>query len=188
MRRTLLIASIAVLILVGLGVGTTLLINRTPKLKNALEQKINTNISVNTNAAVDNTNLTVSNTNTDAEREAIIFVARNFTERFGTGSTDDKFAGMLSATTWGTVSLNDNLRKNIITLYGNPGTTYRSFETKALVFSFTRRTDATAALTIGTLRTETIDRSAKSYNQNLQLTLIKSGGLWKVDSANWEPR
>lgn len=183
MRQRLIIILFAFVVLVGLGVGAAVLVDRSDTVKNVVEKvaNVNTNNPVNTNTTT-NTN-TVVNTNTNQDRDAILFVAKVFTERYGSYSTDDGYAGLLAATTYGTNVLNDAIRKNVTTLKTLPGS--RVSVTKALVTTIVNQTGMTAIVTVQAQRTETIGESKTETTPTLQMNLVKSGNDWKVNSATW---
>jgi len=185
MRQRLIIILVAVVILVGLGIGAAILVDRSDTVKNAVVKvaNLNTNsvVNGNTNASA-NTNQTL-NTNTNPDRAAIIFVAKVFTERFGSYSTADGYAGLLAATSYGTALINETIRKNVVTLKTLPGT--RSSVTKALVTNIVNQAATTATVTVQAQRTETIGESRTETTPTLQLQLVKSGADWRVNSASW---
>lgn len=185
MRRHLIIAGIAIIALVVIGGGAALLVDRSPSLQNAIEQRANlnrttTNISQNTN--------TQPVAKPDPDRETILFVSRNFTEQYGSSTSDDGYAGVLRAADWTTAAMRTQLQNFVNTQRAGGGTTYRSTLTKALVLSVTRQTVTAATVRIDTERQETIGADVQTYNQTLTVGLVKQGTDWKVDAAVWQPR
>ncbi len=182
-RRLIIIISASVILIVP-AIVIILLVNRNPKLQNTILKVANINQAV--------TNTTTTNTNTPAnalakDREAAVFVARSFAERFGSGSNQNNFSNLILAETYGTKSFNDSLNRSIaqqkLTLKTTP---FQSTITKAMSISVGSFTTTSGHLTVTAQRQETIDRAVRVYYQDLILEMLKVGADWKVNAASWK--
>lgn len=186
MRRRLIIISIAVLVLVIPSIVIVWLVNRSPRLQNAVLKVANVNTSTNTNSIASNTNTTVSDPQA-VDRAAVIYAARNFAERYGSESNQNDFANIVQAeafcTDAYTAQLNATMAQQRLTLKTTP---FTSTVTKALSISVTALTGSTANVTVGTQRQETIDRTERVYYQDLVVQVVKDGNSWKISGATWQ--
>ncbi len=182
MRRYLLISIIGLLAIVIIGGGVILLVDRTPALQNAINGEKNNSI-INT-AIVTNTANTNTKPNTD--KADVLLVARVFTERYGTGSSDDAFAGYLAAVPYATTALGNQLEANVRAQKPATDVNYRGFVTHVVSLTIDQASSTVATVRVGTQRTETIATTAKQYNQSITLLVVKESTGWKVSSAQWQ--
>jgi len=187
MRRRIIVIIIAVLILVIPAVIALIIVKRSPKLQNVVLKVANVNTVANTNSAAANVN-TVKVTDPQAkDRQAITFVSRNFAEQYGSGSNQNNFANLIDAETFGTPNFNTSLDRSIAQQKTTLKTTpFTSTITKALSITISGLTASTATVVVTTQRQETIDRSVRTYYQDLLLQMLKVGADWKVNGAGWK--
>lgn len=189
MPRNFTIILITAFILIGGSLFLILSVNRNPKLQNTVLKLANQS---NTNTIVPLTSPTI-NTNTSAatnpEEEAIRFVVKNFTEKYGSGSSSNNSQNLAEAKTWGTASLVTAMNRQIESdRKRNLDGVYRRQVTRALVVDILSRQASRAVVTVGTQREETIDEKTETYYQDLVLNLTKETGGWKIDAAAWKSR
>lgn len=185
-RRLILILSIAA-VLVFVAIVIIFFVDRSPALQNTVLQIAN----VNTNTAPpSNTNGDLPNTNATVDTELIKreYVARNFAESYGSGSSQDNFANWEKTKPFVTTSFSAFLDRTLNQQrQQNLSGPYHAYLTKALVVTTNSTTATTASMTIGTQRQETLDTTVTTYYQDLLLDLIKVGDDWKVNAASWKP-
>lgn len=187
MRRRLLIMIVIAAVLVIGAIAVVFFVDRNPALQNSVLQIAN--INVNTNSGV-NTNQPPANTNTAADQDLVKreYAARNFTESFGSGTSQDNFANWEKTKPFVTDTFGAFLDRSLAQQrQANLTGAYRAYITKALVVTTTKSTATTASMTIGTQRQETIDTVTTTYYQDLLLDLVKVGDDWKVNAAAWNP-
>ncbi|MBI2984262.1 MAG: hypothetical protein HYY50_01410 [Candidatus Kerfeldbacteria bacterium] len=189
MPRRLLIILIALAALIIPVLIVLIAVDRSPQLQNTVLKLSNTNQAAsNTNAPAANGNTNAATPET-AEATAIRFVARNFTETYGSGTNQNDYVHLTAAKSWGTKSFNDFLDRSAaqqrLTTATQP---FHGIVTKALVLTISQQSSQTASLTVSTQRKETIDQKTEVYYQDLYLDLVKEGDDWKVNAASWSPR
>lgn len=190
-RRLAIILGIIAAVVV-IAVAVTIAVNSSPRLQNLVLKVANrnssgaTNTPGATNTAAVNINKPVDPAATD--RAAVTYVARNFTEMYGSYSNQEA-TNLQDVQVWGTKRLNDQLKQALADKSKlPPASSYQSFVTQALVMKITKLTTAAASVTVSTQRTETVDLDEKTYTQDLNLELVKTGKDWKVDAAIWRPK
>lgn len=185
MPRRLRFILITLAVLVVPAVIILLLVDRSPTLSNTVLRLANqsTNVNGNTNTPT-NTNAVQA----DPEAIAVEYVARNFSETYGSGTNQNDFAHIEQAKLWGTENFNSFLDRTAnqerATLVTTP---YHGIVSQALVVQVTNRTATSAAATVSLQRTETIDQDERTYTQDLLLNLVKVGTDWKINAAAWAP-
>lgn len=185
-RRLVIILVIAAVLIIG-AVAVVFFVDRSPALQNTVLQiaNVNTNTSTTTN-----TNTSLPNTNVSVDTEAIKreYSARNFTESFGSGSSQDNFANWEKTKPFVTASFGAFLDRTLSQQrQANLSGAYHAYLTKTLVVTTTRSNASTASMVIGTQRQETLESSTTTYYQDLLLDLVKVGDDWKVNAASWKP-
>lgn len=186
MPRRILIPLIAAAALILVSVLLVLTVNRSPQLQNQVRRIVNrtSNRNANANQTV-NTNTTPS---TDENRTTIAYVARNFAERYGSGTNQNDFRNVIEAETWGTKDFIDYLNRQIAqSRLSQPTTPYHGFITKALSVKISSLKTTSASVTVTTQRQETIGPTTKTYYQDLGLDFLKDGSTWKINAAAWKP-
>src|SRR5437899_1530643 len=159
MSRRLLFILIGVAALVIPVVIAAFVINRTPRLRNAVLKLGNVNVSSNVNAIAANTNVSGTVNSPSADRTQIKFVSRNFAETYGSGSNQNNAGNIVDAEKWATASLTTTLNSQIAQQRATQTVTpYHGILTTALVMNITKQTTTTAVVAVSTQRQETIDR------------------------------
>jgi len=185
MTRRILLILIAAVILVALGLGIVLLVDRTPALQNALAPAGDTNETTNNANAAPATN---DNTNAHSDRAAIEYVARNFSELYGSGTTQNDFVNIIEAKQWGTANFNSYLDR-LVALERSKGPHQKFTRTisTALVIKISKQAAATAAVTVTLQRTDSGEAGDKQYYQDIHLDEVKQEANWKINAATWQP-
>lgn len=114
-------------------------------------------------------------------------VARLFTERFGTFSNEDDFAGIelvrpymtSTFTTWFDTGYKSQLREKYAEV------DYAGETVKVLGVQMESESNERAVANVRTQRTVRTTSGDLVTYQTLQLEMIKNGGLWLVDGAYW---
>lgn len=118
-------------------------------------------------------------------------LARSFAERFGSYSNQNQFENIKDLYPFMTNSLREKSAREIKQAQSaapvSPTTQYSGVTTKAMSVEFEERTESRATVKVQTQRKEFLaaQTSPKIYYQEIVLTLLKDGGQWKVDSAQW---
>lgn len=185
MSRRLIIILVAALVLIGISVTVVVLVDRSPKLQNAVYKATNTvptNSTVNTNTAV-NTNTSV----VSPDRQNIQFVVRNFTEQYGSWSNQNGGSNLATAKQYASPSYSDYLDQQIAKTKATPTpATYSGTVTKALVFHFLSLNAKNASVQVSTQQQVTTGTNTVTQTKDLIVDLVKVGNDWKVNAAVWK--
>lgn len=188
MRRRLIIILVAMAVLIVPVIIAAVILKRSPTLQNTVLRLANVPGSTNATNTAANGNTNTAAAGQIVDKTQIIFVSRNFTELYGSGSNQNNFQNITDAEKWTTQSfanyLNTSLVQQRATLQATP---YHDIITTTLVTTVTRQTSTVAAVTVSTQRQETIDRQTKTYYQDILLDLLKVGNDWRVNAAAWRP-
>lgn len=188
MPRRLIIIAAAFLVLIVGSVAVVLLVRRSPILQNTVSKLANLPSNANTATTVRNVNAGQV-ASLAADRQQISYVARNFTERYGSGSNQNDFSNLVEAEAYATKSYAAVLRVQIAQgRLANVTVPYHGFVTKALVVTFAKLTSSSAVIVVSAQRQETAGADTKTYNQDLHLDLLKVGTTWQVNAAEWLAR
>ncbi len=112
-------------------------------------------------------------------------LARNFTERYGSWSTDSKFQNLKDLFPNITSRLQASFQKTIDT--SSAPTDFKSAETRVVQIQIDSLT-ATKASVLVTAQQTTRDAALKETQAfvKLALTMVNDGKYWYVDSAEWK--
>ncbi len=117
-----------------------------------------------------------------------------FAERYGSYSNQSNFANLEGLYPFMTERFAQQTQTSVAAERARERDTsvYFGVSTKALTvatIAFQER-DGTALFNVTTLRTESVatTRNSRQYQQTLHITFLRSGTLWRVDQAAWEPR
>lgn len=182
MKRRIIIAIVAFLVLVGGGSLSLWLVSRSPSLQNAIYKATNTNQA--TNSA---SNINVARPATTPDREATIFVARNFSETYGSFSNQNGGSNLVDAKAYAT----DNyaavlqVQANAAQAAPRPGV-YSGTITQALVFTNITLGLSAAQIVVTTQQKVTTGNDTKTQTRDLLVDLLKVDGQWKVNAAVWK--
>jgi cytoskeletal protein RodZ len=156
----------------------------------------NTNQSANTNTAGSNTNAN-SNTNAsptsdvNASTETMLKpIAKNFTERFGSYSSDSNFENITKLEIYMSASLKKWAEKYVEEQRESMSSDdpYFGITTKALSITVdsVNEESGKAEFTVSTQRNQVKEgEETEVIYQNIKLKFITEDGGWKVNEANW---
>ena len=183
MPRRLVIIIVILVVIIGASVAAVLLVDRSPSLQNAVYQVTST-LPANSNA-----NVAAVNANTapaSPDKSAIQFVARNFTERYGSWSNQNGGSNLAAAKAYASPAYAKDLEDQIQKTKATPvPAQYSGTITKALVFTSLNQTAALASVQVATQQEVTTGSSTITQTKNLLIDLVKVDGQWKVNAAVW---
>ncbi len=117
-------------------------------------------------------------------------VAKNFTERYGTWSTDNKLNNFDSARMYASSKMKKAINDFIVNneKLSAQNSDYYGITSKALDVKIISFDDNSASLVVTVQKTETTGKelNKKTSYGSLNLGLIKSSSDWLVDSAEWK--
>lgn len=184
MQRRIIIAAIAFLVVVGGGSLALWLVNRSPALQNAVYKATN---STAPNVATTNTNTTVVRPTTTQDRETTVFVARNFTEVYGSFSNQNNGSNLVEAQAYATPTYALELKAEATKVRtAPPPKEYSGTVTRALVFTNIKLTTTAAQIVVSTQQEVTTGTTTKTKLRDLLVDLVKVEGEWKVNAAVWK--
>lgn len=182
MQRRIIIAIVAFLVLVGGGSLSLWLVNRSPALQNAIYKVTNTNPTTTT---ADNTN--IARPATTPDREATVFVARNFSETYGSFSNQNGGSNLVDAKAYATDKYAAVLQTQANAAQAAPRAgVYSGTITQALVFTNITLGPSTAQIVVTTQQAVTTGNDTKNQTRDLLVDLLKVDGEWKVNAAVWK--
>lgn len=185
MRRRIIIISVAVLIIAGGAVAVLYAIKRSPQLQNAVLKLANTTNTSATSVPSGNTN--VNRVSLPPDRQAIIFVARNFTERYGSGSNQNGGSNLIEAQLYGTTLFNNFLHTQAIQAQqAAADPVYHGTISKALAFQVLKQSATSATVLVSTQQTIITGSVTTTATKDLLVDLQKIGSDWKVSGAVWK--
>ena len=115
---------------------------------------------------------------------AILNLARNFAERYGSWSTDSHFQNLKDLYPRVTSRMQAELARTIAA--DVPDATYKAVRTKAINISITSSTASRASVTVAAQQIETdINLKETVLYKTLKLTMVNEGNFWFVDTATW---
>lgn len=122
----------------------------------------------------------------DRDEQQLKTLARLFTERFGSYSTDARFQNLKELDYLYTPGMKASVAGIISSSSQNIG--YYSVTTRALAAEILYRSEDSATVMVNTQRQEVfvLGGDAQLTYQTLRLQFNKINGQWKVDSAKWE--
>lgn len=194
MNRRIIIIIIAAAGILLLGTLLVLLVawRQKPPITTVVTNTIQTNTAT-TTANTNETNTVDVTTDTASpavlnDEAALRRVINNFTERFGSYSTDTNYENIELARSLMTATM-AKTADNIISQNSQKADTFYSIETTVMTTTLTDYSaDATGATAEVNARQTIIEGQANpSYrNQTARLTLVKVADTWKVDSFRWQ--
>ncbi|MFH0928427.1 MAG: hypothetical protein V1821_03060 [bacterium] len=120
----------------------------------------------------------------DALSRNLIRFSMQFAERYGSFSSESNFQNLRDLEPVMTPGLNSYVESYIATAEA-PAEFY-GVTTRAATSEIITQTDTAAYLEVLTQRTETKGTAAaRTYNQTLQIWVVKQGENWKADKAEW---
>lgn len=122
-------------------------------------------------------------------RSQVTQLAMSFSERYGSSSNQAEFSNLTDLEIFMTPAMQERTRQFIASeqTEGEIPTDYQGITTKSVVATITAITADSAEVTVKTKRSEqNTSGEVTGYNQDLKLTMRKSGDTWLVDSAAWQ--
>ncbi len=112
-------------------------------------------------------------------------LARNFTERYGSWSTDSNFQNLKDLFPRVTARLKASFQRTIDS--SSAPTEFKSAETRVLQIDIKSLTDSKADVLVTAQQTTRNDKlESQDSFVKLALTMVKDGQFWYVDSAEWK--
>ncbi len=123
----------------------------------------------------------------EKNRDDISQLSISFAERFGSSSSQADFSNLEDLELFMTPAMQARTESYIAAERKKPVVAgYQGTITKAIIADTTAVSDSSATVVVKTKRQETKeDAEPTTYSQNLNLSLQKINGEWKVDSAEW---
>jgi len=119
------------------------------------------------------------------QEQQLYNVARNFAERYGSFSTDSKFANLEEVKIFSSPKMIEELNKIISS--NKEAAEFYGVSSKVLKVDIEEESQDTAQVLVFLQRQEAKEgKDNFVFYQNLELFLIKSGNNWLVDEAEWQ--
>lgn len=119
------------------------------------------------------------------ELTSVKVLAKSFTERYGSYSSDSNFENLQSLKSLMTAAMVAYVDKIIAD--GYPGKEFFGTTTQVVSIAVEQFGEQTSVVRTKTVRQETKSAGTpRVFNQDLVLTLKKSNNVWLVDSARWQ--
>lgn len=114
---------------------------------------------------------------------SVISLAKSFTERFGSWSTDNPGHNLTELSSLSTQSMQNYLNN----LEANYDDNFTGITTKSISADILSLTESTATVMVNTQRVSTNeDLEQNIYYQDIQISLSKTDDIWLVNSAYWQ--
>lgn len=115
----------------------------------------------------------------------VMALARNFTERYGSFSTDSSYQNLYDLFPVITARLRRNFEQ---TIAATPlGSGFQGTQTKVIKIDITSLTGSRAAVTVTAQRVATDSALANKVTyEDIELAMVKQGDSWFVDQAQWK--
>lgn len=201
----IIIAAVAGALLLATLIVTLMIVNRDP---GATDIDANTNTSVidSTTTNTDSTTTTITTTNDGSttttttseptgkkvilsDREQIINLAKSFTERYGSYSTDNDQVNIEESESFMTEQMNETANRLAARLASESSTEYYGITTKVATVNIVdfEEGSTSATVVVHTRRTETKGlENPVTFSQSARLQLKKINNAWKVDTFSWQ--
>lgn len=158
------------------AVNSTTVTNTTPAVNEKVilpPQKTTVNAPVTTNTATPN------------EGELYIMnLARNFTERYGSFSTDSRYQNLIDLYGVVTPSLRAEFEATVAETSSQ--SSFRGMQTRALTITITNLTATRAEVDVAAQRVATDNSLVETVSyETLEISMRKNGEFWLVDTAVW---
>jgi hypothetical protein len=135
---------------------------------------------------------TISDKELASERETrtvsadVVSLSKTFVTRYGSFSNEANFANLEDVLTLMSESLAASTQSLIDS--SEPLDYYYGVTTSVITVKVSSQTDVAAQVTVTTQREEAIDspQNISVKYQDIVLTYVKEGGVWKVDSSVWQ--
>lgn len=114
-------------------------------------------------------------------------LARNFAERYGSFSTESDYQNLVDLLPRVTAQLRAEFERMRAVEINSAE--FKGYSTKVIAITINSLTNAQAAVVVSTQRVETNHNLQESvFYQDLELTMVREGEFWFVDSATWVSR
>lgn len=118
-------------------------------------------------------------------------IARSFAERYGSFSNQGNFENIEDLYPFMTASLRSDMEKTVADgrlRRDDAAQGYFGITTRALAGRVMEQSSRQAVVAITTQRRESTAEqlNAKVYNQDILITLLEEGGVWRVDRVSWK--
>lgn len=121
----------------------------------------------------------------DEGEAQILSLARNFSERYGSWSTDSSFQNLNDLFPRITARLRAEFEKTIAT--AAPSTEFKGSETNVLKMVIQNRNGSVASVLVTIQRVETDAQLKQTITyHDLLVSMVKQGEFWYVNSAEWK--
>jgi hypothetical protein len=196
--RTRIFVIVSLILLFAIGV-TLLLINKyrkkTPPITNTPTSTINdtsaykvidaSNFDINKINSTGNTSTIPPKkyTETEATQHSVIQLAKIFTERYGSYSTDNNSQNVIEVKELVTKDLWEKIKpvSGIKSANGFKGVSTEVFSTEVNKWS-----DTEAAIKLRTIRTQEVNKVVTTIQQVADVSLVKQGNNWLINNFLWE--
>ncbi|MFH0819057.1 MAG: hypothetical protein V1898_03625 [Patescibacteria group bacterium] len=202
----IIVTALLALLFIGFGVIFYIYQNHQTEIK---PENSNTNIAVNnTNNQIDNQgNIIIDETNNNAnsaspaesetfvatqanQTNAILKLAKNFAERFGTYSNENNYDNIRNLKNISSTEMQAWLETLIDNNSKKPNEAFSAVTTKALtvdLLSFDVGSNI-AEVMVSTSRSEEAEFSTekKTYTQKIKIEIIQENNSWKINRAYWQ--
>ena|SRR3989338_4692785 len=132
----------------------------------------------------------VSGTNESAPRAGVEAFSRSFVERYGSYSNQSDFENIENLYPFMTEKMQGSAEAFVMQERATQKRTqeYTGVTTRVLSTRIVTQSDSRATLTLKTQRTESGAAlpAPRVYYQDIELSLVSEGGVWKVDEAKWK--
>lgn len=111
-------------------------------------------------------------------------LAMAFAERYGSYSSDEPIKNIADLAPY----MTDRLSRELSSLKSDLSETavFTGYTTRALSTDLINVSASDAEIIVKVQRTQTIDKTDRTYYADLKLTAVKVGNEWKIDSAKWQ--
>jgi hypothetical protein len=153
--------------------------SNTPEIPQVNEPAITNQTEVKTSA--------VTLTAEEKMRGFLIKTSAAFAERFGSYSNQSNFENLLDLKMLMTERM-QNWVDSLVVAGSSGSGVYYGLTTRALNTEIKNISENTAEVSVSTQRQESVgsEINNKVYYQDILISFVKEGGLWKVDEAKWQ--
>lgn len=202
-KLVIIIAAVAGALLLATLIVTLVVVNRDPVIT---DTNTNTTITDNTLTSTDSTTTTITTTNDGSttttttgettgkkvilsDREQVINLAKSFTERYGSYSTDNDQVNIEESESFMTEKMNETANRLAARLASESNAEYYGVTTQVATVDIVDFEEGSTGATVvaHTRRTETKGlEKAVTFSQSARLQLKKIGNAWKIDTFSWQ--
>lgn len=175
---------IVILILLIIAIIALIFLSRKPAAEPAPAQTPGVTLTPENSEGVVPETLTPNGTPIAPEERNVMRFSMQFAERYGSFSSESNYQNLIDLKPVMTVRMQQSVDAFIATQ--QESSEFYGVTTQAVSGVVESQTDASATVLVSTQRTETKGTStSKSFAQQINVKLVKSGIEWKVDQADW---